>query len=346
MCSPSRATLFTGLYPAEHGVDADADRRPTCGRTRATLPDVVRTMADLLRDRRGAARPGAAAVRARRSSASTRAPGTRPCSRPRRRTSPACCAARGYEVAYKGKWHLTHPSGRKGTGCSAAGCQATPSARARVRLRRLGGPGRGRERRRPRTSAAATPARARAGTRSTRARSSAGSAATTCRSRSAWSSRSSTRTTCSATRPPTRTAATRREEFRDLGVELPPTVDEDLRGKPGVHALMRMGMTAYLGALRDRRMQLDYVNFYAYLHRVIDEKIGRLLARARRPRRPGSLRSRTVSSAAPTTARWASRTAACARRRSTPTRRRSTSRSSSPTRSCSRAAPRPTRSPR
>ena len=59
-------------------------------------------------------------------------------------------------------------------------------------------------------------------------------------------------------------------EFRDLGVELPPTVDEDLAGKPAVHALMQMGMTAYMGPLRNRRDQLDYVNFYAYLHRVVD----------------------------------------------------------------------------
>ena len=40
------------------------------------------------------------------------------------------------------------------------------------------------------------------------------------------------------------------DEFRDLGVLLPPSVDENLNGKPSVHALMRMGMTAYLGPLR------------------------------------------------------------------------------------------------
>src|SRR4029079_4256062 len=67
------------------------------------------------------------------------------------------------------------------------------------------------------------------------------------------------------------------DEFRDLGVLLPPTIDETLAGKPAVHSLMRMGMTAYMGALDSRRKQLDYVNFYAHLHRLVDAKIGRIL---------------------------------------------------------------------
>jgi arylsulfatase A-like enzyme len=83
-------------------------------------------------------------------------------------------------------------------------------------------------------------------------------------------------------------------EFRDLGVRLPPTVDEDLAGKPAVHALMQMGMTAYMGPLRNRRDQLDYVNFYAYLHRVVDQKIGRVLGALGDAGDPQSLRSRTV----------------------------------------------------
>jgi choline-sulfatase len=77
-------------------------------------------------------------------------------------------------------------------------------------------------------------------------------------------------------------------------VELPPTVTEDLAGKPAVHALMQMGMTAYMGPLRNRRDQLDYVNFYAYLHQVVDEKIGRVLGSLGDASDPGSLRSRTV----------------------------------------------------
>ena len=53
-------------------------------------------------------------------------------------------------------------------------------------------------------------------------------------------------------------------------------------------------MAAYLGALDSRRKQLDYVNFYAYLHRLVDAKIGRLLAALGDPDDPESLRSRTV----------------------------------------------------
>lgn len=53
-------------------------------------------------------------------------------------------------------------------------------------------------------------------------------------------------------------------------------------------------MAAYLGALRGRRAQLDYVNFYAHLHRVVDAKIGRILSALGSADDPESLRSRTV----------------------------------------------------
>ena len=75
---------------------------------------------------------------------------------------------------------------------------------------------------------------------------------------------------------------------------LPPTLEEDLREKPVVQALSKVGMDNYLGALPDRAAQQDYVDFYAYLHSVVDEKIGRLLAALGPPEDPTSLRSRTV----------------------------------------------------
>src|SRR6187549_1532099 len=85
-----------------------------------------------------------------------------------------------------------------------------------------------------------------------------------------------------------------RSQFRDLGVTLPPTVHEDLREKPTVHSLMKLGQTAYIGALDGDDARRDYVNFYAYLHKVVDEKIGRLLTALGDASDPGSLRSRTV----------------------------------------------------
>jgi len=83
-------------------------------------------------------------------------------------------------------------------------------------------------------------------------------------------------------------------EFRGLGVPLPPTLEEDLREKPAVQALSRLGMDNYLGALPDRAAKQDYVDFYAYLHGVVDKKIGRLLDALGSPEDPNSLRSRSV----------------------------------------------------
>jgi len=84
------------------------------------------------------------------------------------------------------------------------------------------------------------------------------------------------------------------DDVRQIEVPLPPTLDEDLSSKPSVHGLMRMGQVAYLGHLRNERMQRDYVSFYAYLHRVVDEKIGRVLRALGDAGDPASLRARTV----------------------------------------------------
>ena len=86
----------------------------------------------------------------------------------------------------------------------------------------------------------------------------------------------------------------RREQFSDLPVDLPATAGEDLREKPTAHALLKLGQTSYLGPLRTRAEQLDYVRFYAHLHSLVDAKIGRLLAALGDPGDPRSLRSRTV----------------------------------------------------
>ena len=53
-------------------------------------------------------------------------------------------------------------------------------------------------------------------------------------------------------------------------------------------------MDNYLGPLIDERAKQDYVDFYAHLHRVVDERIGRLLRALGPADDGGSLRSRTI----------------------------------------------------
>ena len=84
------------------------------------------------------------------------------------------------------------------------------------------------------------------------------------------------------------------EDFHDLGVELPPTIDEDLSDEARGPLADADGDDRLPRPAARRRAQLDYVNFYAHLHRVVDEKIGRLLDALGDPDDPGSLRSRTV----------------------------------------------------
>src|SRR5262249_4756372 len=85
-----------------------------------------------------------------------------------------------------------------------------------------------------------------------------------------------------------------KDGFRELGVQLPPTLTDNLRDKPAVHELMKMGMAAYLGPLHGEEAKLEYVNFYPYLHKVVDDQIGRVLGALGPADDPGSLRPRTL----------------------------------------------------
>ncbi len=293
MCSPSRATLFTGVYPAEHGV--------TLTLTQADLRPNPRHAPDTFRELGGQLRTGAAPRDRLLKQFATglfrlnRSTGNETVLSPDTPSLATLLRAAGYEVAYKGKWHLTHPSGEKhGEGLLGGWLPAdaevlardygfadweVPDAGENAEAEHFGGGNAGEGE---------------------------GWDEVYIRQVERWLGREDLPEpfclVVSLVNPHDvlgypasyEKGGYSPQEFRDLGVELPPTVHEDLRGKPGVHALMRMGMTAYLGALRDRRMQLDYVNFYAHLHRVIDGKIGRLLGALGDAGDPGSLRSRTV----------------------------------------------------
>ena len=290
MCSPSRASLLTARYPAEHGVTLTltaADLHPDPRNS----PAVTATMVDILRRHEAPARRVVTQfVRGafRMGPHSGNEP-VLPAGMPNLAT---LLRDAGYEVAYKGKWHLTHPSGdgdllsgwherdaaRIAQDYGFADWEA-PDAGENAKAENFGGgnAGHGEGWDEVYTSQAER-----------------------------WLGRPDLpEPFClivSLVNPhdvlgyPASylRGGYAADEFRGLGVELPPTVDEDLGTKPGVHSLTRMGMNAYLGPLRNRRAELDYVNFYAHLHRVVDRKLGRLLAALGRADDPDSLRARTV----------------------------------------------------
>ncbi|NJO06302.1 MAG: sulfatase-like hydrolase/transferase [Chloroflexaceae bacterium] len=66
-------------------------------------------------------------------------------------------------------------------------------------------------------------------------------------------------------------------EFKDLPIDVPPTVDEDLSTKPTVHRSVRQIVGVATGHLLNRTRQLEYVRFYAYLCREVDRQIGKVL---------------------------------------------------------------------
>jgi choline-sulfatase len=67
------------------------------------------------------------------------------------------------------------------------------------------------------------------------------------------------------------------EEFENLPIDLPPTVDEDLTTKPSAHRAIRRVINIGIGNVRSRTRQRNYTRFYAYLCREVDQQIGKVL---------------------------------------------------------------------
>lgn len=288
MCSPSRASFLTGTYPSRHGVAltlTNGDLRPNPRQLPAVLREVARLAGsgDVPRERlaraflRGLLRLGPPAGNEPELPAGIPTLGTR-------------LRDAGYTVVYKGKWHLTAPlAGGHDWGQADAerlerdfgfGGWEPPDAGENVEPSRFGG--------------------GKAG------RSGEGWDEDYIRQVEAFLAREDLpEPFClivSLVNPHDvlgypasyEAGGYRRGQFSGLDVPLPPTIDESLAEKPVVHSLMKLGQISYIGPLRTRQEQQDYVNFYAHLQGLVDEKIGRLLAALGDARDPRSLRARTV----------------------------------------------------
>jgi choline-sulfatase len=287
MCSPSRASFLTGTFPSRHGVKLTltyGDLWPDP----STIPDVLRTAGRLLAEGdvpRGRLLREFARTSLRLGPKSGREPDL-PTGIP---TIARMLRAHGYEVVLKGKWHLSKPVDGQQFGVADterlerdygfAGWEP-PDAGGDARASSFGGGNAG--------------------------RSGEGWDEDYTRQAERWLSQAHLpEPFClivSLVNPhdvlgyPGSYAAGGYDasEFRDLGVGLPATIDENLRDKPGAQGLAQLGQAAYLGALHDEQERLDYVNFYAHLHRVVDRKLGRIVAALGDGGDLGSLRSRTV----------------------------------------------------
>jgi arylsulfatase A-like enzyme len=69
----------------------------------------------------------------------------------------------------------------------------------------------------------------------------------------------------------------RYEDFRDLPIDLPPNVVDDLSTKPSVHAAFRQFLAIATGHVLTRERQLAYARFYAYLNQQVDAQVLKLL---------------------------------------------------------------------
>lgn len=288
MCSPSRASLLTGRWPAEHGVGltltqggAKVVRRYGPSAVRGALRAVRRGELKL---RTALATIAKSAFRRPNGGAGEREldPATPNLAQVLRRA--------GYKTVLKGKWHLTNPvNGREWTSADSERLATEygfedwqpPDAGENIEPSHFGGG-------------------------SVAGRSSEGFDEDFCRQvedflaeppEEPWALIASLVNPHDVLAFPASFDAGGYSEsdWADLtDVKLPATVDEDMSDKPLAQVIQTFGQSSFLGPLKGRDEQLAYCRFYAHLHRVVDEKVGRIVEALGDPSDPSSLRSSTV----------------------------------------------------
>ncbi|CAM3065801.1 sulfatase-like hydrolase/transferase [Prescottella defluvii] len=231
MCSPSRSTFFTGLYPAQHGVTATLTEGGTVSPTEPTLPLDIQNMAKLL-------------------------------------------DSAGYNVHYRGKWHMSKgadggdpssadlaaygfrgwipPEGGQDTNPDhfGGGCADLDSRYAAEAVDFLHGLDPGDDRPFALVVSFVNPHDVLAYPQT-------------------WDAINGTCDNYGSDAP----------GIFQQGIGLPPTYDEKLalNFKPTAQVQSELLLAAGLGPLVGPDAASNYANFYAYMHKVVDEHIGAVL---------------------------------------------------------------------
>jgi arylsulfatase A-like enzyme len=67
------------------------------------------------------------------------------------------------------------------------------------------------------------------------------------------------------------------DDFKNLPIDVPSSIDDDLSTKPSIHAAFRKLLAIGTGHVRSTDRQLTYARFYAYLNQQVDAQIVKLL---------------------------------------------------------------------